>query len=578
MKSSLTKQSELARILLSFRREFIWVGLLSLLANVLMLTPTIYMLQIYDRVFKSQSELTLLFLTIIMIVFFCMMALSEQLRSRLLVRAGVRLDQALNARVFNASFEAYLNRVQQNPTEAFSYLINIRQFLTGNGIIALFDAPWTPIYIFIIFMLHPLLGMISIGFAIIQLGMAFVGHYMTFSSMDAVAKSESKSRAYLYSKLKNAEPVEAMGMLDNLRKRWLTYHVNQQEKASVANHKQHQQQALTKFVRYCMQSLTLGAAAMLVIKGELSVGAMVAANVLMSRALQPLDLVVGSWRGFVQAKIAFQKLEALFEAHPERDAEVHYPVPMGEISLKNLVATSPSRATPILDGLTVDFKPGTVTAIIGPSGSGKSTLARCMVGIWPDKEGEVLLDKTPIDNWDREQLGPHIGYLPQDIELFDGTISENIGRFNELDSEKVIAAAKFTGIHDMILRFPKGYDTPTGEAGGMLSGGQRQRLGLARAMYDNPALIVLDEPNANLDEMGERALVQAVTDLKEQGKTVFLITHRMNILGVVDYLLVLKEGRIAHYGTRDEVLAELKNEAEKSHPPVHSDNEALESA
>ncbi len=574
MKTSLRKRGELANVLTSFRYEFLWVGIFSMVANVLMLTPTIYMLQIYDRVLMGKSELTLLFLTLIMVAFICMMAFSEWLRSRLLVRAGVRLDQALSTRVFNSSFEAYLNRNQQNPTEAFSNLTNVRQFLTGNGIIALFDAPWTPIYILIVFMLHPLLGILSIVFALIQLLMAFVGHKMTFASMEVAAKAEAKSRAFLFSKLKNAEPVEAMGMQDNLRKRWLTYHNNQQEKSGLANDKQHQQQALTKFVRYCMQSLTLGAAALLVIEGELGVGAMVAANVLMSRALQPLDLVVGSWRGFVQAKLAFQKLEKLFEAHPERDGQVHYPVPVGEISLKNLVASSPSRPAPILDNLTADFKAGMVTAIIGPSGSGKSTLARCLVGIWPDKEGTVLLDDTPIDNWDREQLGPHIGYLPQDIELFDGTIAENIARFNEINSTKVIEAAKLAGIHDMILRFPMGYDTPTGEAGGILSGGQKQRLGLARAMYDNPALIVLDEPNANLDELGERALLQAISGLKSQGKTIFLISHRLNILGVVDYLLVLKEGRIAHYGSRDEVLAELKKQAER--PSLPAENEALE--
>lgn len=578
IKPSFFERSELSRALYSFRREFLWVGIFSMIANLLMLSPTLYMLQVYDRVLMSQSELTLLFLTIIIVVFFCMMAFAEWLRSRLLVRAGVKLDQALNTRVFNASFESYLGRAQQSSTEAFSHLTNVRQFLTGNGIIALFDAPWTPIYIVVVFMLHPLLGWLSIGFALIQLSMAYVGHRMTFASTEEATKAEIKSKEYLHSKLRNAEPVEAMGMLANLRERWLKHHVFQQAKYSHANDKQHQQQAVTKFVRYCMQSFTLGAAALLVIQGELTAGAMIAANVLMSRALQPLDLIVGSWRGFVQARSAFGKLETLLEAHPERDPDVHYPIPRGDISLKKLIATAPTRTTPILDQLTVEFKAGQVTAIIGPSGSGKSTLARCLVGIWPDKQGLVLLDKTPIENWDREQLGPYIGYLPQDIELFDGTIAENIGRFYETDSTKVIEAAKRAGIHDMILRFPMGYDTPAGEAGAMLSGGQRQRLGLARAMYDSPALIVLDEPNANLDEVGERALVQAIQDLKAQGKTVFLITHRLNILGVADNLLVLKDGKIAHYGLRDDVLATLKQNATPSQPNVPSDEAALNPA
>lgn len=259
----------------------------------------------------------------------------------------------------------------------------------------------------------------------------------------------------------------------------------------------------------------------------------------------------------MHAKASYLQLEALLDAHPEHDKDIHYPIPRGDISLKQLIATAPSRNTAILNRINADFKAGQVTAILGPSGSGKSTLARCLVGVWPDTKGLVLLDKTPLKNWDREQLGPNIGYLPQDVELLDGTLAENIGRFYALDSEKVIQAAKAAGIHDMILRFPMGYDTPAGEAGGLLSGGQRQRIGLARAMYGNPTLVVLDEPNANLDEVGERALVQAIRELKAQGKTVFIITHRMNILAVADHLMVLKEGKVAHYGTRDDVLAAL---------------------
>jgi ATP-binding cassette subfamily C exporter for protease/lipase len=561
MNATFTNRYDLKKVLLGFRREFFWVGIFSLIANLLMLSPTLYMLQIYDRVLASHSELTLLFLTLIIIILFALMAFAEWSRSRLLVRAGVRLDLALNARIFNASFDAYLGQSKHSLRDAFSHLTNIRQFLTGNGIIALFDAPWTPIYIFIIFLLHPLLGALAIAFAFIQLLMALIGHSMTYSWVENTTKAESKSNAYLISKLKNIETVEAMGMLGNLRARWLNLHLKYQAALAISNGKQHKQQALTKFVRYCMQSLTLGAAAMLVIEGELSVGAMIAANVLTSRALQPLDLIVGSWRDFVQAKSSYQQIDTLLHNQPEHGSEAHHPIPRGEIALKNLIASTPGRPLPILDNLNVEFKAGQVTAIIGPSGSGKSTLARCLLGIWPHKEGLVLLDKTPIENWNREQLGLHIGYLPQDIELLDGTLAENIGRYNKTDSEKIITAAKRSGIHDMILRFPLGYDTQTGEAGSMLSGGQKQRLGLARAIYGNPSLIVLDEPNANLDDVGESALLQAIQELKDQGKTVFLITHRRNILSVADYLLVLKEGKIINYGLRDAVLATLSKPA-----------------
>jgi ATP-binding cassette subfamily C exporter for protease/lipase len=563
MKTSDLRRSELATALYSFRKEFIWVGIFSLIANILMLSPTLYMLQVYDRVLASQSELTLLFLTVIIVLFFCIMAFSEWLRSRLLVRAGVKFDHLLSTRAFNASFEDYLSQNQKNPTAAFSHLTNVRQFLTGNGIIALFDAPWTPIYILIVFMLHPWLGWLSIAFALIQLIMTYIGHRMTYPSANAVSNAEEKSREFLTSKLKNAESVEAMGMLANLRSRWLTHHINHQSKSNIANNTQNLQQSLSKFVRYSMQSLTLGAAAMLVIKGELSVGSMIASNVLIARALQPIDLIVASWKGFIQAKEAYLKLDELLKKHPERDADTHHPIPKGNILLKQLVAKTPSRTIPILNQLNAEFKAGQVTGIIGPSGSGKSTLARCLVGVWPDTQGLVLLDKTPIENWDREQLGPHIGYLPQDVELFDGTLAENIGRFEDPDSEKIIDAAKRAGIHEMILKFPMGYNTPAGEAGNMLSGGQKQRLGLARAIYNNPMLIVLDEPNANLDDLGEKALMQTIQDLKKQGKTVFLITHRPNILVVADYLLVLKDGEIAHYGTRNDVLMKLNNHSNK---------------
>ena len=578
MSTSFFERSELAEVIASFRREFLWVGFFSMVANVLMLTPTLYMLQVFDRVLASQSELTLLFLSLIVFVFFCTMAFADWIRSRILVRAGVRLDQKLNLRIFNASFESYLKLIHKNPTQAFSDLTNLRQFLTGNGIIAFFDIPWTPIYILVIFLLHPFLGALSILFVVIQLAITFYGEYRGKGVNKSLTLAESKSRSYLHSKLKNAEPVEAMGMLNNLRASWIRLHTDELAQMSVVIKGQKSQQAFAKFIRYSMQSLTLGAAALLVIEGELSVGAMIAANVLMTRALQPLDLISGSWKGFLQAKVAFIDLEILLKTFPDRDGSIQYPTPTGLVSLKKLTATTANRMKPILQGLTLDFRPGQVTVVIGPSGSGKSTLARCLVGIWPDFSGQVLIDETPIELWDREQLGPCVGYLPQDVELFEGTIAENISRFNEVDSEKVIEAAQHAGIHDMILRFPMGYDTPIGEAGMSLSGGQRQRLGLARAMYGNPSIIVLDEPNSNLDEHGERALVQAIKTLKAQKKSIILITHRLNILGAADYLLALEDGKVAHYGIRDEVIETINMQAKSNKNAIPVNDSGLKPA
>jgi ATP-binding cassette subfamily C exporter for protease/lipase len=316
--------------------------------------------------------------------------------------------------------------------------------------------------------------------------------------------------------------------------------------------------AWSKFIRYTQQSMSLAAGAVLVIQGDLSAGAMVAANVLMNRALAPIDQLVSGWRGFVTARAAFQRLEELLAEYPERDPNLRRVAPAGEMTLTNVVASAPGRPTPILKGITFSVPAGSITAVLGPSGSGKSTLARVMLGIWPDVSGEVLLDGLPIESWNRIELGPHLGYLPQDIELFEGTIGENIARFGEVDSTKVIDAARCAGLHEMILRFPKGYDTPIGEAGNLLSGGQRQRIGLARAVYADPAMLVLDEPNANLDDAGEAALMATVSQLKARGKTIFLITHRPGAVAIADRILLLQDGQIRIEGPRDEVIAALR--------------------
>ena len=559
MKSpSFFERSELTQVLWSFRREFIMVGIFSMVANVLMLSPTLYMLQVYDRVLMSRSELTLLAMSLITLFFFGVMAFSEWMRSRVLVRSGVRLDEALGTRVFNASFESYLNQSSVGPARAFGDLIQIRQFLTGNGIFAFFDAPWAPIYIAVLFFLHPMLGWLAIFFAMVQMALAWFGHRHTVAPAEAAGKAAAESGAYLQSKLRNSEVLESMGMVHNLRPRWQERHEGTLALQSASQSLAHRITAWSKFIRYSQQSLALGAGALLVIDGQLSPGGMIAANVLMTRALAPIDMMVGTWRSFIGARSAFERLEVLLRDYPARDPALSRVAPKGALTLRNVVASAPGRKTPILKGVSTAVEAGTVTVVLGPSGSGKSTLARTMVGIWPDVSGEVLLDGLPIDGWDRTELGPYLGYLPQDIELFEGTIAENIARFGEVESEKVIAAARSAGLHEMILRFPKGYDTPIGEAGGLLSGGQRQRIGLARAVYGDPVLVVLDEPNANLDDVGEQALVRTVQGLKAAGRTVFLITHRPGILAVADRILILRDGLVQADGPRDEVLAALR--------------------
>jgi ATP-binding cassette subfamily C exporter for protease/lipase len=564
---ALFERSQLSRILWSFRREFAVVALLSLVANLLMLSPTLYMLQIFDRVLTSHSEVTLLMLSLIILLFFAVLALAEWIRSRLLVRAGVRFDEALNERIFRAGFRAELEQSGHNPSQALADLTNIRQFLTGNGTIAFFDAPWTPVYIAVSFLLHPYLGWLSIFFVTNLVILGIIGKRLSAKPAEVASEAEVEVNKYLFSKLRNSEVVESMGMLGALRRRWADRHqklLGAQTEAQDANQRV---TALVKFVRRVQQSLALAAGAWLTIQGEITVGSMIASNVLMSRASQPIEVIVSIWAVFLSTRSAFDRLGSLLEAHPEHKRGHRTEPPTGQIQLQGLVATVPNRAEPILKTLDKEFAAGQITVIIGPSGSGKSTLARTLIGIWPYTEGQVLLDGEPLESWDRIALGSAIGYLPQDVELFDGTIADNIARFGERDAPQVIDAAQRAGMHDMILRMPNGYDTPIGDGGSVLSGGQRQRIALARALYGDPRLIVLDEPNANLDEAGDVALNKAIQDLKARGRTVFVITHRLNVLGLADRIVLLNNGVVQADGSRDAVLATLRRPAPPSATP-----------
>ena len=540
-------RSELGQALWGLRKEFLWVAFFSFVANLLLLTPTIYMLQVFDRVMLSGNTLTLAALSLMTLLFFAVMGLAEWLRSRLLVRVGAKFDDQLNTRVFNASFEARLRGLVKNPLQSLTDLTNLRQFLTGNGVFAAMDLPWVFVYVAVLFLMPPWLGWAALLFCGIQLGLALLGHKVLSSRMKANQELGMETNAFLQAKLRNAETVEALGMLGNLRRLWLDVYERQKLSQAEAFELARRMQAVTKFVQYLQQSLILALGAVLALDGAISAGAMIASNALMNNALRPIGSVVQLWKQYIDAAGAYLRLETTLAQHPARESAAGDRSVHGQITLKGLTATAPGRKEPILKGIDIEFKAGEVVAILGPSGAGKSTLARCLLGIWPDVTGEVLLDGRPIEQWSRADLGPQVGYLPQDIEMFDGTIAENIARFAKVDSAKVIEAAQRTGVHDMILRLPKGYDTPMGEAGSLLSGGQRQRIGLARAVIGDPAIVVLDEPNANLDDVGEAALVRAVRDLKSRGKTVFMIVHQQHILAAADRVLILENGQVSRF-------------------------------
>ena len=556
------KRSELQEALMSIRRIFVVVGVFSFFINALMLVPSIYMMQVYDRVLNSRNEMTLLMITLITVGLYALLGALEWVRSQMLVRASVQLDNRLNDRVFGATFDATLRGAGGNPAQALSDLTNLRQFMTGNGLFAFFDAPWAPVFLIVITILHPWLGVFSLVGGVALIGLAWLTERSTQKPLAEANTVGIQASNFAGNNLRNAEVIEAMGMLPAIRARWNMKHQRGLALQQLASDRAGAIGAATRFARLFQQSLILGLGALLVIKGELTPGGMIAASILMGRLLAPIEQAIGTWKGLVSARSAHGRLQNLLTAIPARETSMSLPRPVGALALENVVATPPNSQVAILRGVNAIIPAGEVIGVIGPSASGKSTLARLMVGVWPAASGKVRLDGADVYAWNKEELGPYIGYLPQDVELFEGTIADNIARFGEVDAEKVVRAAQRAGVHEIVLRFPKGYDTPIGPGGGFLSGGQRQRIALARSLYGDPVLVVLDEPNSNLDDAGEQALLRAVLDLKAQGSTVVVVTHRTNIVGVVDRLMVLRDGTLQLFGPRSEVLAALAKAAQ----------------
>ncbi len=562
---SRSHENNLQAALKACKGSFLSVGFFSLFVNTLMLVPTFYMIQVSGRVVPSSSTSTLIMLTLILTILMLTLGSLEWVRSRIMVRISNRLDVLLSRDVYRASFKRALSSGGMDASaQSLNDLTSLRQFLTGTGLFAFFDAPWLPIYTAVMFLFHPWFGWMTVGAAVVLVTLAILNHRYTGNALAEANKQSITANLHTTKNLRNAEVIESMGMLDTLMGRWATRQRRVLVLQSEASDKGGIVTSVSKTFRLWAQSMMLTAGAYLVITHEVNPGLMMAGSLLLGRALSPIDQMIGSWKGFVAARMQYQRLNETLEklhAEPER---MSLPDPEGHIQVENLVVAPPGAKGAVIRNISFVAPAGSIVGIVGASAAGKSTLARALLGIWPPQHGTVRLDGADISAWDKHKLGPHLGYLPQDIELFEGSISDNIARFAEVDPEKVVLAARIAGVHEMILQLPDGYDTVIGSDGVNLSGGQRQRIGLARAVYGSPRLIVLDEPNSNLDEVGERALSVALQKIKETGATVFIISHRPNILSRLDRVMVLNAGVITMYGARDQVIAELAQQQAKA--------------
>ncbi|CAI0924919.1 Type I secretion system ATP-binding protein PrsD [Serratia entomophila] len=562
--AELFPSNEIVDAIRRHRRAFWDIGCFTAVINILMLVPSVYMLQVYDRVLPSGNDITLLMLTLIMLAMYAMMALLEYVRSMAVIRIGSQLDMRLNNRVYTATFEANLKSGSADAGQMLNDLTTVRQFLTGSALFAFFDAPWFPIYLLVIFLFNPWLGLFALVGSLVLIALAITNEMVSKKPLGEASRLSIMSGGLASANLRNAEVIEALGMLPNLKRRWFSLHSRFLNSQRVASERAATVSSVTKFTRISLQSLVLGLGGWLAIGGHITPGMMIAGSILMGRTLAPIEQIINVWKSWSAAKLSYRRLVKLLEQHPERGAGMPLPPPRGALSVEGVTATPlGSKGEAVLHNVSFALQPGDVLGIIGPSASGKSTLARLLVGIWPVSAGIVRLDNADIYQWNKDELGPHIGYLPQDIELFAGTIAENIARFNNIDAEKVIEAARLAGVHELILRFPHGYDSTIGHGGTGLSGGQKQRIGLARALYGDPALVVLDEPNANLDDAGEHALNQAIRLLQQRNKTVVLITHRSSLLSITSKLLLLAHGAVTAFGPTPQVLTALANAQKK---------------
>ena len=563
--------SEIGLALRRYRRGFIGVAVFSAFINLLMLTGPLYMLQVYDRVLISKSMSTLVVLSILMVCLYLVMGLLDMVRSRILVRIGNQLQADLNSRTFGIWMKQGAYGEMGTRNRPLDDLGTLKSFLSGPAPGAIFDVPWAPIFIAVIWYLHWTLGVMALIGSIIMFIIALINELSTKDTLNQSRGHTMQSRQIAETSHRQSDSITAMGMEKNILRRWNASNDEAGKLFTRGSDRAGSFSATTKAFRMALQSGVLGAGCGLAVIGIITPGGMIAASIIMGRALAPIQMALGQWKSVVAARAALDRLEIFFKAVPQETEALQLPEPTGQISVEHAFAAVPGGRTAVLRDINFALKPGQGLGVIGPSASGKSTLARILVGVWMPARGSVRIDGATYDQWNRDELGKHIGYLPQDVALLDGTIAENIARFNpEIDDQAVVQAAERASVHDMILQLPEGYKTQVGTGGVVLSGGQVQRVALARALYGDPALIVLDEPNANLDSEGDEALTKAILGSRERGNTVIVMTHRQSAIVAVDMLLALKGGQQVDFGPKAKVLETITGKPPGPRPVPNS--------
>jgi ATP-binding cassette subfamily C exporter for protease/lipase len=561
-------KSPLLGLLLEMRSAWWNVFLFSFVLNALMLAPSLFSMQVYDRVLASRNEVTLIMLSLVALAAFAATSGLEWARSRIMVRIGLRFDHELGARLLKISHRINLEKSGTVGTRLLNDLFTVRSFMSGSGAIAALDVPWVPIFLVAMFLLHPSLAITTVAGSLVLVGLAFLTERSTDGPLQRANEKGAEAMRFACVNLRNGEVIEAMGMFDAMSGRWQERQNGQLFEQAFASDKAGWTTAISKFVRVTNQNVALVVSAYLSLSGQVSMGVMFAAAILAGRMTAPIEQLIMTWSQWGNAKDAWRRIDDALALRVEDQKGVSLPPPTGELELEGLSGGPPSMKTPFLKNISLKVPVGASVAIIGASASGKSTLLRLITGVWRPISGTVRLDGADIHHWERGELGPYIGYLPQDVELIEGTIAENIARHQDIDSEKVIAAATAAGVHEMVLQMPDGYDTEVGNSGTHLSGGQRQRVGLARALYGDPKLLILDEPNANLDETGEAALDRALQAAKTKGQTVLLVSHRPTAIRNCDLMMVMQNGQVTLYGPRDQVFGVLSKAVASAAKPT----------